>query len=415
MGRGARWGSLVLIALAAACARQPAAGPSPVAADPLASRLQAKLDSLHAAGHFPGATLGVQLPDGRTFALATGLADSSGTAMRPRDRMLAGSVGKTFVAAVAMQLVHEGRLGLDQPISTWLGSEPWFGRLPNARAVTVRMLMNHTSGLVRYEFNDAFLRDLNANPLKRWTPAERLAYLLDAQPPFAAGQGWDYSDTNYIVLGAIIEGITGHTLEAEIRHRVLDPQRLADVIPSDTIVLPGVVQGYAGPENPFGNQPRMIRDGRFIVNPQFEWAGGGYATTAPDLARWAALLWGGRAFDRALLPQVLDAVPAPALGPGARYGLGVIVREGALGPSYGHSGYFPGYLTDVRYYPRQDFSVALQVNSSARGALTRGLGAMVEDLARIVADELARGAGRPFASSAPAVRGTSANAFVAGN
>ena len=84
---------------------------------------------------------------------------------------------------------------------------------------------------------------------------------------------------------------------------------------------------------------------------------------------------------------------APALGSGVRYGLGVIVREGALGPSYGHSGYFPGYLTDVRYYPRQGFAVALQVNSSARGAFTRPPGAMVEDLARIVSEELARANG----------------------
>lgn len=377
-----------MLALSTGCAPNRAAHPAP-AGGALAARLQAKLDSLHAAGHFPGATLGVHLPDGRTLALSTGVADSSGTPMRPRDRMLAGSVGKTFVAAVALQLVQEGKLGLDQPISTWLGAEPWFERLPNARAITVRMLMNHTSGLVRYEFNDAFLRDLNANPLRRWTAAERVAYILGTQPPFAAGQGWDYSDTNYIVLGAIIERITGGTLNDQIRRRVLEPQRLGDVIPSDTVVLPGVVQGYAGAENPFGHQPTMIRDGRFIVNPQFEWAGGGYATSAADLARWAAILWGGRAFSPALLPQVVDGVSAPALGNGVRYGLGVIVRDGALGPSWGHSGYFPGYLTDVRYYPRQRFAVALQVNASTRGAFTRGVGGMTEDLARLVSEALA--------------------------
>ncbi|HEX6747753.1 MAG TPA: serine hydrolase domain-containing protein [Longimicrobium sp.] len=378
----------IAVAVSAACAPR-LAQPAP-ATDRLTARLQAKLDSLHATGHFPGATLGVALPDGRTLALSTGLADSSGVAMRPRDRMLAGSTGKTFVAAVAFQLVREGKLGLDQPISTWLGTEPWFDRLPNARAITVRMLMNHTSGLVRYEFNPAFLRDLNASPMKRWTPAERISYLLGTQAPFEAGRGWDYSDTNYIVLGAIIERITGSTLEQEIRRRVLEPNRFADVIPSDTVVLPGVVQGYAGPDNDFGHEPRMIRDGRFIVNPQLEWAGGGYATSASDLARWAALLWGGKEIPQAMLAQVVDGVAAPMLGAGTKYGLGVIVREGPLGTSYGHSGFFPGYFTDVRYYPRQDFAVAMQVNSSARGALTRPLGAMVEDFARIVAEELGR-------------------------
>jgi D-alanyl-D-alanine carboxypeptidase len=383
-------GRVAMLALAAAACVPRIARPAPVAEDRLATRLQARLDSLHATGHFPGATVGVALPGGRVIALATGLADSSGTPMRPHDRMLAGSVGKTFVAAVALQLVEEGRLELDRPISTWLGAEPWFGNLPNARNITVRMLMNHTSGLVRYEFNDAFVRDLNANPGRRWTPGERVAYLLGTRPPFEAGHGWEYSDTNYIVLGAIIERITGRTLEEEVERRVLEPDRLREVMASDTVVLPGVVQGYAGPDNPFGRQPTMIRGGRFIVNPQFEWAGGGYATSAPDLARWARLLWSGRAFGRRLLTEALDAVPAPMLGNGTRYGLGVIVRDEPLGPSYGHSGFFPGYLTDVRYYPRQDFAVALQVNTSTRGALTRPLGAMVEDLARIVADELAR-------------------------
>ncbi|HEX8243871.1 MAG TPA: serine hydrolase domain-containing protein [Longimicrobium sp.] len=382
-----------MVALAAAaCAPRVARPPS--AEDRLAARLQARLDSLHAAGRFPGATVGVALPGGRVLALATGLADSSGAAMRPHDRMLAGSVGKTFVAAVALQLVEEGKLRLDEPISTWLAAEPWFPNLPNARNITVRMLMNHTSGLVRYEFGDAFVRDLNANPDKRWTPAERIAYILGTRPPFEAGRGWEYSDTNYIVLGAILERITGRTLEEEVERRVLEPDRLREVMASDTVVLPGVVQGYAGPDNPFGRQATMIRGGRFIVNPQFEWAGGGYATSAPDLARWARLLWGGRAFGRPILAQALDAVPAPMLGNGARYGLGVIVREGPLGPSYGHSGFFPGYLTDVRYYPRDDFSVALQFNTSTPRALPRPLGAMVEDLARIVADELARAEGR---------------------
>src|SRR5215207_58254 len=123
----------LLVAAAAGCAPARVAAPAP---DALATRLQAKLDSLHAAGHFPGATLGVTLPGGRTIGLSAGLADSSGVAMRPRDRMLAGSVGKTFVAAVALQLVQEGKLGLDQPISTWLGREPWFGCLSNETAAT---------------------------------------------------------------------------------------------------------------------------------------------------------------------------------------------------------------------------------------------------------------------------------------
>jgi D-alanyl-D-alanine carboxypeptidase len=135
----------------------------------------------------------------------------------------------------------------------------------------------------------------------------------------------------------------------------------------------------------------MLRDGCFIVNPQFEWAGGGYAATPAQLARWARLLFEGKAYDPALLAQVLNGVEAPALGPGVRYGLGAIIRDtGPLGRSYGHSGFFPGYLTDVRYYPDHGFAVAVQMNTSTRGALAEPLGTVTTRIAAMVAERLAR-------------------------
>jgi len=172
--------------------------------------LQTKLDEWHKAGKFPGATLGVVLANGEVLSLAVGYSDRTAkTPMRPTDRMLAGSTGKTFAAATALQLVKEGKIGLDDKVEKYLGAWAWFSRLPNAKDITVRQLMNHTSGLVRYEFKDQFTKDLTANPEKTWKPDELLAYLLDEKPPFEAGKGWDYSDTNYIVLGMIIENVTG--------------------------------------------------------------------------------------------------------------------------------------------------------------------------------------------------------------
>jgi D-alanyl-D-alanine carboxypeptidase len=369
-----------LLALAAA-AVTPAAGQD----DALRQRLQVHLDSLHAAGTFPGVTLGVALPDGSVLALSAGLADTTLRQPLPTDaRMLAGSTGKTFVAAVALQLVGEGRLDLAARIERWLGSETWFARLPNARDITVRQLMNHTSGLVRYEFDPRVAAILTRDPDHVWTPEERLSFLLDTDPPFAAGAGWDYSDTNYIVLGMIIERITGSTLYDEVRRRVLEPLQLRGTIPSDRRELPGVVQGYAGPQNPFGGRDAMIEDGRFIVNPQMEWAGGGFATTAADLARWAWLLYQGRAFPAALLPVMLDGVPA-RLGGDARYGLGVIIRTTPLGTGLGHSGFFPGYSTDMRYYPDLQIAVALQFNTSVGRAIGRSPSAALDSIAAIVA------------------------------
>ena len=216
----------------------------------LKAALQLKLDEWHKAGNFPGATLGVVLANGESFGLAVGFSDRDlKTTLKPTDRMLAGSVGKTFAAATALQLVKEGKINLDDKIEKYLGREPWFARLPNAKDITVRQLMNHTSGLVRYEFKEQFTKDLTANPEKVWKPAELLAYLFDEKPPFEAGKGWNYSDTNYIVLGMIIEKVTGRKFYTEANRRVLKPLHLTDTIPQDGPRLKGVVQGYAGPNN----------------------------------------------------------------------------------------------------------------------------------------------------------------------
>ena len=346
------------------------------------TRVQAALDSIRAGGAFPGMSAGIALPDGQVLSLATGLADTAlRTRLEPDALLLAGSVGKTYVAAVALQLVSEGTLSLDEPIATYLGTEPWFSRLPNAAAITVRMLMNHTSGLVRYEFKPEFTRDLTASPDKVWRPAELVAYILDTEAPFPAGGGWDYSDTNYIVLGMIIERVAGATLNDEIARRLLRPLGLTRTVPSDRREIPGLAQGYAGPGNPFGGTDAMIVDGKFAINPQFEWAGGGYAVSGGDLARWAKALYEGRAFDASLVAAMVDGVPAK-LGPEARYGLGVIVRPTPLGPSWGHSGFFPGYVTEMRYFPEQRIAVAFLINTSVPRALGSAPGAVIDALAR---------------------------------
>ena len=129
----------------------------------LKKELQMKLDEWHKAGKFPGATLGVVLANGETIALAVGHSDRDAkTPMKPTDRMLAGSTGKTFAAAMAMQMVKNGQLNLDDKIEKFFGKEPWFARVSNAKDITVRQLMNHTSGLVRYEFKKEFTDFLTA-------------------------------------------------------------------------------------------------------------------------------------------------------------------------------------------------------------------------------------------------------------
>jgi D-alanyl-D-alanine carboxypeptidase len=380
----------------------------------LKKTLQMKLDEWHKAGNFPGATLGVVLADGESFGLAVGYSDRDAkTRMRPTDRMLAGSVGKTFAAATALQLVKEGRIGLDDKVEKYLGSEPWFSRLPNAKEITVRQLMNHTSGLVRYEFKPQFTKDLTANPEKVWKPEELVAYLLDEKPPFGAGNGWDYSDTNYIVLGMIIERVTGGKFYDEATRRLLRPLKLRDTIPQDGLKLKGVVQGYAGPNNPFGGKDEMIHDGRFAINPQFEWTGGGFASTSHDLARWAKMIYEGKAYSADLLPQVLDGVPAPMLGRESKYGLGVIIRKLPTGEtSYGHSGFFPGYLTDVMYFPDSKIAIAVQVNTSVGRSLGKPLSRILLEMMEAVRASLVAETNAPLLGVNPASNRDSASVAI---
>lgn len=357
---------------------------------PLRQQLQEKLNAWHAAAKFPGATVGFVLPDGKSFGLAVGFSDlSARRAMTTDDLMLQGSVGKTYVAAVALQLVHEDKLGLDDKIERWLGREKWFARLPNARDITVRMLMNHTSGLVRYEFKEQFKIDLTRQPDKVWRPEELIAYLLDTAAPFPAGKGWVYSDTNYIVLGMIIERATGSTYYRELDKRILGPLNLRQTVASNARSIKGLAQGYAGQNNPFGHSDAMIAGGAMVINPQFEWTGGGLASTSTDLARWAGMLYEGRAFEPSLMKEMLAGVPAE-LGPEAKYGLGVIIRPTSLGLSYGHSGFFPGYVTDVMYFPQSRLTVAVQVNTSVPRATGKPLSQVIVELAEIILAAQAR-------------------------
>ncbi len=318
-------------------------------------------------------SVGLVTRDGTVYAATAGLSDRTAkTPLTTNDLMLAGSTGKTFFAALAAQLIEEKRLALDQKVSTYLGKRPWFKRLPNAEAITIRHLMTHTSGLVRYEMNPAFTADLRAQPDRVWKPEEQLAYLFDTKAAFLPGEGWDYSDTNYIVLAMVLEEVTGTKAYDEIQRRFLGPLKLSQVVAQTGRIIPGLVQGYAGAKDPLGLPDEVIRDGKFVINPQFEWGGGGFATSARDLARWGHELYLGKALSSSARALMIDSAVPARLGPETRYGLGVIVRPTTpVGPVIGHSGFFPGYMTELVHARDSGTTVAVQVNASAgvRGLL----------------------------------------------
>jgi D-alanyl-D-alanine carboxypeptidase len=382
--RPARVSLLLLLAATMACSAGRVSSPDPAAEalDPAErqdrDRLRSVLEVYRAQSGFPGAVASAYLSDGTSVDVAVGMADRDlKTPMQTGSRMLAGSVGKTFFAGLALQLVAEGRLGLDDPVKKYLGPAPWFSRLPNGDQLTVRMLMNHTSGVGDY--SKEVEADLVKEPARERNPPELLESVLGREPLFPAGQRFAYSDLNYILLALVCEEVTGRPAYGEIERRLLKPLKLQNVVPSDQPRIPGLVPGYAGPQSPWGDA--MMKDGQLRLNPQFEWGGGGFAATAGDLARWIAAFCQGRAFSRALFGEVFRGVDASSLGAGSRYGLGIQIDSSRWGTAYGHGGYFPGYVSWARYYPDYGLAVAVQVNASDDALFVRPLKQVLDDLA----------------------------------
>jgi D-alanyl-D-alanine carboxypeptidase len=353
-----------------------------VAQPSLAERLQAAVET-RLGKLAPGVQAAVVLPNDELVPVVSGVADRATKALMTHDgKLLAGSTGKTFFAALAVRLVNEKRLDLDAKVGTWFTAEPWFARLPNAKDLTVRQLMQHRSGLMRYEFDPAFTATLLARPDHCFTPVEELAFVLDKEPRFAAGAGFEYSDTNYVLLGLVLERILEKPCYDAIREHFLVPLKLTNTVPSVGRRIPGLLQGHAGANNPFGGRDAMLVDGELPFDPGFEGAGGGFASTASDLARWAKAMWGGDLLGAAR-EQVLDGKPAP-LGKDTRYGLGVILMDVTPhGPAMGHRGFFPGWMSEVRWYPDAKCAVAVLVNSSAERGLSRGLQDCANDLVAV--------------------------------
>lgn len=358
----------LLLAVASIAVISVGCNSTPARSKDIEEELQAALDGLRSEYSFPGATAALLLGDGTLVAASTGLADDeSDRPMTPATRMLAASIGKTFVSSTVLELAAEDRLSLDSPASLWLANEGWFERLPNHASVTVRHLLNHTSGIPNHVEDSGFAAAFSTN----WSEAETLSpealvgFVLDKPALFPAGEGWSYTDTGYILLGLVIEKVTKRSYYEEVTERFLVPQRLTSTAPSNHRDLTNLATGYVDAANPFGLPTRTTdADGRMHWNPAIEWTGGGLISNSRDLARWGKLLFEGEAMETEYLDELLLAVPVDADNDLVGYGAGVSIhREGESGPWYGHSGWIPGYTSTLRYYPAWRAALAFQINT----------------------------------------------------
>lgn len=331
----------------------------------LTEQLQAKLDTLIKAHDMPGATLAVYFGENQQISLAGGFADKEiQQAMPVGGQMLLGSTGKTFVATILLQLVEEERIELDEKLLHYFPEEAWMRELPEAEKLTIRMLLRHTSGMPRYIFQEEFLSYIKQHPMATFSPKDRLSYVLNKEPIHAAGEGWSYSDTNYLLLGMLIETITGKSFYELLQSQLLVPYQLSHTYPSTQPELPGLVQGYIGSSNFFGLPPKTLSEGKYVMNPQFEWTGGGLVSSVEDLAKWMFLLHSGEILDRHLHQEMLNVVDFKTGKPAETgYGFANFTWKNGDQLSYGHSGMMPGYVTQIEYFPDQSYAMALQVNT----------------------------------------------------
>ena len=341
-------------------------GPSPAPATPvptltptLAERLGLALRTLRGKDHLPGVQAVVSFGDGWTWAAHAGYANvSRETPVSNSSLFEAGSITKTFVAALTLELADQGVLSLDDPLTRWL---PDF---PHARGVTLRELLDHTSGLDDFFAHPTLLDRLGAEPRRAWTPAEVLRYV--GAPHFAPGRGYYYSNTNYVLLGQVIERATGRSVASLLRTRFFQPLGLDHTfLQSEEPVVgtPADGYGYAGPRDlSFQN----LTDGSsylpFTSLATAAGTAGSLVSTASDLARWAVALYGGRVLPPAALAQMEDVAPTARYRPPKPYGLGV--ERLAFGPlvSWGHDGRLSGYRAAMRYFPAQNLTIVVMTN-----------------------------------------------------
>jgi D-alanyl-D-alanine carboxypeptidase len=336
-------------------------------ADGRQRQLQAAVAELHGLG-----VTGVQgaVADGHRYRAArAGVADLTTGAPVPNDgyfRM--GSNTKTFAAVIALQLVGEGRLRLTDPVDRWLPGVV-AGNGYDGRRITLRHLLQHTSGIFNYTNDFPALESPEAfeeHRFDHYDPADLVAIAMRHPPSFAPGQGWDYSNTNYILVGMIIERVTGESWARQLQRRILRPLGLRETsTPGDRATLPGPhARGYQ----------QYVPDGPLVdvteFNPTAAWAAGDLVTTPSDLTRFWQALQSGRLLRPAQQAQLRQTVPAETFQdflPGSRYGLGVMWLPGQCGGFWSHGGDVPGMSTANGVTDRGDRAVVFSLSTQLAG------------------------------------------------
>ena len=335
--------------------------PQPFPAEVLAT-IQAEMDKLTGGELPPGMVVWIDAPQYR-FAGASGLANfTDETPMPPEGAFRIGSVTKMFTATVIMQLVEDGVLSLDDPLAQWLPEVA--EQLPYGDEITLRHLLAHTSGLFNVVEHEAYFADLftqmvvdeaagtvTLDCVER-DPNDTVArYVYGKEAQFEPGTQWRYSNTNYTLLGMIIETATEMPLAEAYRTNIYEPLGMTSTfLDCYETPLADVVHGYSAA----GDAMTDVTE----LHESVGWSAGGLVSTAPDLIAFARGLFSGALFDN---PEPVAAMTTP--DPGSAYGLGIMLQDGYMG----HAGGIAGFRSVLNYSPEFDTVVVMLYNTDATG------------------------------------------------
>lgn len=316
--------------------------------------LQRMLDSMRVAADIPGASVALVLADGRTLTAVSGIATGTGAPVSSDMLFEVGSITKTFVAALVLDLAAAGVLSLDDPLSRWIQN------FPNAEGVTLRHLLQHASGLHNYSENPEYIRALRSDFTRTWAPEDSYSFMED--PYFPPGDGWHYSSANYLLLGQVVERATGEPFADVLRRRLLEPRGLSRTF-------------FAATEEPSGDLAHAFLDingdGKpedftsLVPNTSFITAAGSagaIVSTANDVVRFAHALYRGKVVRGPWFDEMRRWVER---GDGMRYGLGVIHHTPDGEELLGHKGNTVGYSAAVWHDVQRGATVVVLTNKHA--------------------------------------------------
>jgi D-alanyl-D-alanine carboxypeptidase len=324
-----------------------------------AQKLQQVLDETRADTHSPGVIAGVWSPQGTWIGSAGTKGQGKTGAPTATDHARIGSLTKTMTATVLLQLVEQHKVSLDDTIGKYVPD------MPNGNIATLRQLADMSSGIPSYTADPAWQKEAFAHPEKQWSPQDLIAVVRGKKPDFAPGKGWAYSNTNYVLLGLVIEKVTGEPIRTVFEKQLFRPLGMTESsLPVDTNAIPAP-RLYGITDQ--GENDKTVDATNW--SPSIAFTAGQVISTLDDLHKWANALFTGKgiltpATQELRRDSIIYGIP-PANSPTAGYGIGIGNRNGW----WGHDGQIPGYNTALFHNYDLDTTIVVIVNSDATATI----------------------------------------------